>query len=219
MKKSWERLHSQRRFLPKYPSEEVVRYVFTHLATISTDRTKLTVLDLGCGGGRHTTFLAREGLTTYAVDFSFTGLQQTTRRLHDETLNAVLIQADMHTLPFLDEKFDAVIAYGTLYYTDWNGMHQSVKEIHRVLKKGQTAFVFIRTTDDSRFGQGVQVGQNTFIFDSDDTNEIGMKNCFLAEEDVSTLFQDFKDISLDKLDCTLNNKRTKNSNWIIVATK
>jgi 2-polyprenyl-3-methyl-5-hydroxy-6-metoxy-1,4-benzoquinol methylase len=74
MKEGWECLHTQRRFLSKYPSEEVVRYVFTHLAAVSSDRNKLTVLDLGCGVGRHTAFLAREGLTMYAVDFSFTGL-------------------------------------------------------------------------------------------------------------------------------------------------
>jgi hypothetical protein len=102
----------------------------------------------------------------------------------------------MHVLPFSDERFDAVIVYGSLYYSDWNGMHKSVRDIQRVLKIGETAFVFTRATNDSRFGQGVQVDTNTFIFDSDDTNEMGKKNCFLAEEDVSNLFQDFEDISL-----------------------
>jgi len=37
MKERWEWLHGQRRFLPRYPSEEVVRYVFTYLAAASPD--------------------------------------------------------------------------------------------------------------------------------------------------------------------------------------
>lgn len=117
--------------------------------------------------------MAREGFSTYALDYSFTGLQQTARRLQDEMLNAVLVQADMHTLPFPGESFDGIIAYGTVYYTDWNGMHKSVKEIHRILRKGKTAFVFTRTTNDSRFRKGVPINTNTVAFDTDDTNERG----------------------------------------------
>jgi len=218
-KDRWENLHSQPRFLPKYPCESVVRYAFTRLAGQASERLSLKVLDLGCGGGRHTQFLAREGFSTFALDFSLVGLRQTAQRLDAEGLDASLIRADMHALPFSSESFDSVIAYGSIYYTDTSGLQRCIDEIYRVLKPDGTTFVFTRTSDDCRFGNGIALDDRTFLFDSNKTNEEGMKNCFLGMEDVYQFFGNFMSVSLDKLEATLNNGSVLNSDWLIVASK
>jgi SAM-dependent methyltransferase len=217
MKERWERLHQQRRFLPKYPCEEVVRYVFNRL--MLPNRGSLKILDLGCGGGRHSHFLAKEGFVVFSLDISSSGLHATARRLAGEGLKARLILGDMHHLPFSDESFDSIIAYGSLYYTNWEGMRQSVTEVYRVLKKGCSAFILTRTKDDCRYGKGICKGENTYFFNTDETNEQGMKNCFLGEDDVLVLFSDFENISLDWCKSTLDNGAIVNSDWIIVAIK
>ncbi|MDD5759669.1 MAG: class I SAM-dependent methyltransferase [Desulfobulbaceae bacterium] len=218
MQGGWQMLHGQKRFLPKYPNEEVVRFVFARLKH-SLDPKVSRVLDLGCGGGRHTLLLAREGFRTYGADFSRSGLQCTASRLAEENLSSILVQADMHQLPFHDDSFDALIAFGSVYYTDWQGMQQVVAEIHRILRKGGKALVVTRTQSDCRFGKGLQLDSNSFLFEDNDTNECGMKNCFLAKDEVLMLFGEFSDVSLDRSDFTMNNGEIVNSDWIITANK
>lgn len=217
MKERWERLHQQSRFLPKYPSEDVVRYVFNRLT--SPDRSSLKILDLGCGGGRHSHFLAIEGFAVFSLDISISGLQETGRKLAIEGIKAHLTLGDMHHLPFSNGSFDSIIAYGSLYYSNWEGIRQSVAEIYRGLKKGGSAFILTRTKDDCRLGQGIGNDKNTYIINTDETNEQGMRNCFLDEDDVRELFKEFNNISLDWCKYTLQDGAIVNSDWVIVATK
>jgi len=218
MKNSWHLLHNQSRFLPKYPSEDVVRFVFTHLQNLAKNGQN-KILDLGCGGVRHTKLLAQEGFSTYASDFSTTGLQHTAKTIKQCDLHAELIKADMHKLPFINGSFDGLVAFGCLYYTDWQGIQEAVNEIHRVLKNNGVAFIQVRTKKDCRFNQGIQIDDKTFQLATNDTNEKGMRNCFLDENDVNKLFKIFRHISLDLNEVSLNNRQIKNSDWIIIATK
>lgn len=218
MQDCWQQLHTQDRFRPKYPNEEVARFVFAHLKP-SLDLSRAKVLDLGCGGGRHTLLLAREGFTTFGVDFSLSGLHSTASRLNEENLHAALVQADMHRLPFHNGSFDALVAVGSIYYTDWQGMQQVAHEIYRVLRKGSLAFILVRTQKDCRFGMGLQIDSKSFLLNDNKTNEKGMKNCFLSENDVHTLFAEFNQLSIDICDFTLGNREIVNSDWVIVVKK
>jgi 2-polyprenyl-3-methyl-5-hydroxy-6-metoxy-1,4-benzoquinol methylase len=64
----WEAAHELPRFRPAYPHEQVVRWAFRELDRAAVLKAK--VLDVGCGAGRHSLFLAGEGFDTYACDIS-----------------------------------------------------------------------------------------------------------------------------------------------------
>ena len=74
MKLRWEKLHRQARFRPRYPHEQVVTWVFRNFDRDATPPSR--ILDLGCGGGRHSIFLASEGFDTWSCDLSSVGLQE-----------------------------------------------------------------------------------------------------------------------------------------------
>jgi len=56
----------------KYPHEKVVQFCFRNFPLEKRSKTK--VLDLGCGRGVHTEFLALEGFQVSACDFSVTAV-------------------------------------------------------------------------------------------------------------------------------------------------
>ncbi len=219
MKKKWNKLHSKERFQPKYPSENVVRFIFTQFPRDLTNRRRLKILDLGCGAGANTVFLAREGFQVYATDISDNGLKVTGKRLKDNKLKAVLKNAAMENQPFPDNFFDGVISYGVFYYNNKEGFQRAVSEAYRILKKGGKAFVFTRTKSDYRFGRGKKVEKNTFILNIKDTNEKGMMMHFLDKNEIKEIFSSFDDIILEKTETTFSNLKKKNSDWLIKVKK
>lgn len=67
-----------------------------------------TILDLGCGGGRHSLELARRGLTVVGLDAAATVLAHARGRAADEGLRVEFVQGDMRALTY-HERFDAVL--------------------------------------------------------------------------------------------------------------
>lgn len=216
--KQWCKLHEESRFLPKYPAEAVVRFAFAHALRPSAEY-KLLVWDLGCGGGRHTAFFAREGYRAFGSDFSAPALDAARQLLVRESLQAGLCLANAKYTPFADCVFDAVVAYGSLYYLKMTDMAHAIKEIHRVLKPGGHCFVLTRTDSDYRYGKGAKIDEKSYLLTLKETNESGMVNCFLGVEDIPVLFADFANITLERYEFTAENGGILNSDWAITAAK
>ena len=219
LKEKWNDLHSKERFQSKYPSEHVVRFMFTGFSRDPEERRSIKVLDLGSGAGSNTIFLAKEGFGTYATDVSENGLQVTAKRLENEKLTAELKNAGMEKQPFEDNVFDGIISFGVYYYNTEAGYRRAVLEMHRILKKGGLALVFSRTTDDYRFGKGEKIGKNNFILNKEDTNEKGMPIFFLDRPAIDDVFKYFSEISVEKTETTFSNLKNRNSDWIIKLKK
>ena len=219
MKDKWQGLHSCERFRPQYPSEHVVRFIFTQFPREPEKRKALKILDLGCGGGRHTIFLAQEGFETYGSDISEIGLGHLKDNLIEKLFKANLVNAQMQKQPFPDNYFDGVISNGVYYYDTLEGFKESIAELHRILKNGGKALVFIRTTEDYRYGKGKKIGKNSFVLDIDDTNEKGMIMTFLERFELNSIFSKFNEIIIDKTETTFSNSEKLNSDWIIIVEK
>lgn len=69
------------------------------------------ILDLGCGSGRHTVYLAKKGFKVYGFDISTEGIKLTKNWLKENNLKANLkIGSIYKKLPYKDNFFDAVIS-------------------------------------------------------------------------------------------------------------
>jgi malonyl-CoA O-methyltransferase len=98
----------------------------------------LAVLDLGCGTGRHSLWLAERGAGVTAVDFS-EGMLAEARRKPDADRVRFIVH-DLHRpLPFADVKFDLVVSGLVLeHLRELDGFFS---EAHRVLRSGARAIV------------------------------------------------------------------------------
>jgi SAM-dependent methyltransferase len=219
MRMQWEALHEHERFLPRYPSEEVVRFVMGRFPKDPASRGRTRILDIGCGAGRHLAFLAREGFKAAGTDFSEKGLVAARARLNAAGLRAAVVAGDMRALPYASSSYEGALAFGSFYYSDCEGFKKAVGELYRVLKPGGHGLVVTRTKRDCRFEVGSKLDANTCCLESVLTNESGMMNCFFDEAEVRAVFSRFSRVDVDLLELTLGGGEIRNSDWIVTVTK
>lgn len=103
------------------------------IAEFAQPKTGEIALDLGCGTGIYTLWLAQKGLHVTGIDISADMLQQTKQKAEREKLRVNLLKGNIHELPFLKDTFDLVISNIVLEFV--HDPIQVVSEALRVLKK------------------------------------------------------------------------------------
>jgi ubiquinone/menaquinone biosynthesis C-methylase UbiE len=181
---TWDELFMQEEFRWKNPHEQVVA-----LVSLLRQRGARRVLDLGCGAGRHTVYLAREGFEVWAMDIAENGLAHTREWLGRENLSAELKQSDISQIPFPADFFDAVISIYVIYHQTYAGMLHVVGEIHRVLKRGGLALISMQSTRGWRYGQGKEIEPNTFILNVG--ADAGVPHHYSDLAEIADMFQHF----------------------------
>jgi ubiquinone/menaquinone biosynthesis C-methylase UbiE len=89
------------------------------------------ILDLGCGTGRFSIEIAKQGAGVTALDPSRSMLEQMKRKKNNAEIN--LIHGNGYKLPFKDNIFDGVVCINVInHVTDYNIL---IREISRVLQK------------------------------------------------------------------------------------
>ena len=103
-------------------------------------RGKIT-LDLGCGKGDVSCFLAKKGSSVVGVDISLGMLNLSSKWLKEVNLERRVnfLKIATEKLGFKDNSFDAVFGGYILHHTE---VESTIKEVCRVLKKGSKA-VFV----------------------------------------------------------------------------
>jgi SAM-dependent methyltransferase len=122
-----------------------------------------SVLDLGCGAGRHLVHLAHRGFRLVGVDIAQQGLVLSRQWLTGEGLAAELVLAPMTMLPFADSSFDGAISINVLNHAWIGETTRAIADVHRVLKPCAPFFFIIIGREDARCGEGDEVEPFTFI--------------------------------------------------------
>ena len=110
-----------------------------------------TLLDRGCGPGRHAVFFARAGFRVTGLDRSETALCYLREWAALEGLPVTAAAGDIFSLPYPDGAFDCVVDYHASFHTDTAGYLHGVDELHRVLRPGGEVYLTIKSKADRRF--------------------------------------------------------------------
>jgi ubiquinone/menaquinone biosynthesis C-methylase UbiE len=219
IKKKWDNNHKNPALRTEYPNELVVSFMNSYFPRELSSRKKISILDIGCGSGRHVKLFAENRFRVFGIDFSKSAIFNTKNLLRKNNLRAELKCSSMHNLPFKDNYFDGVLSFGVFYYSDSKGMKKSIKEMYRVLKKGGTGFINIRSTNDYRYGKGKKIEKNTYVLTIKDTNELDLKIQFLNRKQLRSYFKQYKKIEIEKNEFSYNNLQKLNSDWFVKAIK
>jgi SAM-dependent methyltransferase len=117
---------------------------------INSDGSNL--LDLGCGNGRNSFYLASQGFDVTSVDFSNEALELVRQRLKSDKY-LKLQSYDLSTdIPFDDETFDYVLdSYFHCHFVNIDIWTHILQEIHRTLKTGGTLISIQLSTSDEYY--------------------------------------------------------------------
>jgi len=94
------------------------------------------VYDMGCGLGRHTILLAKQGFSVVASDVSSRALESTEQKLKAAKLQGRVVRADMSSIPFPDEHFDAILAIAVMEHNTRAEIEKTISKIFRSLRPG-----------------------------------------------------------------------------------
>ena len=207
---TWNELFTQEEFRWKDPNEYVVA-----LVPRLRERGARRVLDLGCGAGRHTIYLAREGFEVCGLDIAENGLAHTRKWLARENLSAELKQGDIAQIPSPDRFFDAVISIYVIYHKTYTEMQGVVAEIHRVLKRGGSALVSLQSKRGWRYRHGKEIEPDTFV--TDVGGDAGIPHHYSDLTEIEKLFERFVVRRIELEEHLEEGKR--HSHWQVVIEK
>jgi cyclopropane fatty-acyl-phospholipid synthase-like methyltransferase len=186
---------------PKYPHEKVVQFCFRRYA--SPQRSGVRALDLGCGSGVHTVFLAAEGFQATGIDVSDVGLANTRAKLDSLALSAQLHAQSADVLDFAPATFDLVVCVGTYDSAGPGVAKSSVRKVSKLLRLG---------------------GLGLFIFASDRDYRVCRENPFRLHGYTSTevwemFASHFARVSFDRYVTTYQGGCFEQNEWLVTVER
>lgn len=165
--KAWDKLYLQQSEMA-YPAEGVIRIFkgrFPEL-TMPRDHDGLSILDLGCGDGRHLPLFHGLGFKVSAVEITDPICEVLRERMTGYGVDANIRTGHAGSLPFDDNSFDRLMTWNSCYYMSHGGaqFEDHVDEMARVIKPGgwivasipkKTSFIFKNSVEAGRPGYSV----------------------------------------------------------------
>jgi SAM-dependent methyltransferase len=204
----------------RYPFTEIVSFVLSGFG--GQERSKVAILDLGCGGGSHLGFLAAEGFDYHGVD----GNRESVTRAN-ERLKALgfrddrAVTADFAKLPYPDGLFDAVLDRGSVTCNEGRNIPPLLSEIRRVMKPGASLFSMILDVLAAPAAGGRHAGNGDFVDFPGRLAGAGLLH-FTSPVEVIDLFSEFKIASVQRLTRTIDYPISAASiaeSWVIVTAE
>lgn len=172
-----------------------------------------TVLDLGCGVGRHALFLAEAGFAVEAIDGSPIGIAEARKSADARGLALSLREGAADALPFADGSLDFVLSWNVIYHGNQGDVGRRLAEIWRVLKPGGLYQGTMLPTRNSNYGLGSRIAPDTFVNDA--IEERAHPHFYCDAAGLVALFQGFELLSLTQRE----HKKPGSWHWHIVAER
>lgn len=162
-----------------------------YLAAKWAEEGACSILDLGCGLGRHAVYFAKQGFKVAAVDLSEDGVRIAKEKRRESGVDFLCEVADMTGLPFANDVFDRVFSYHVISHQDTAGVQKVIDEITRVLKPEGKVFLTMCSKAHCAFldERYPRLDENTVL--KTEGAEVDVPHFFADKETLKKLFHEY----------------------------
>lgn len=184
----WELLREDQKEYWRNPSEESY-YLLNRWKTQDMS----SLLDLGCGMGRHAILFGRNGFDVSCFDMSEEAIRSTKEWAENECQGFKYAVGDMLSLPYEDGVFDCVMCRNVISHSDTKGVLQAISEIRRILKTGGECFLTLASKQTWGFGveEWPLLDPNTRVR-MDNGPEHGIPHFYVDYHEAKAMFDGFE---------------------------
>lgn len=192
--KTWKEIYEENGVVQPEPSKSVKDLAKTFkLAGIKK------VLDFGCGTGRHTIYLAKEGFYVVGIDYSESAIAKAKELAggleNIELIKANVSEADISEIFYEDGHFDAAICIHVIQHMKKDEREKSISILEKAVRKD--GLLFLRTISRSHpyYGKGEKIEPHTFI--NYDMLDGKTPHHYFSRKELEGYFSNFQMLSLE----------------------
>jgi SAM-dependent methyltransferase len=182
-----------------------------------------TILDLGCGTGRNSNYLAERGNDVVGIEISKEALNIAKTRARDLGVEVDYRLGDIGAqYGIADGTIDVVLDVTSSNSLDENGRENYLNEVNRVMKKGGYFFVRALCKDGNKNVKNLLKLSPGREYDTYIMKEIGLTERVFSREDFTKMYgKFFKILNLEKKTSytTFNNRIYKRDYWLAYLSK
>lgn len=161
----WDDSYRNRDNFMFYPHEEVVRFIskyirkrigFNEFRDVVPCAPPPTILDFGCGIGRHVIYCHQMGLDPYGIDHSEAAVAVARSWSTDEGITNPemrILEGDIRHLPWPDDFFRFAVSHGVLDSMHFETAQAACSELARTLAPGGLFYCDLISGDNSSHGR------------------------------------------------------------------
>ncbi len=161
--KSWEKGLAIDIVDKSFPAQGLVRLIKGKYPNLSEIKRGLKVLDLGCGDGRNTQFLAEVGFDVTGLEIS----EKITSTLENKYSDIKFIVGENQDIPLPESSIDLILSWNSIYYmgSKMGDILENFRECFRVLKKEQSSRLLLSVPMPTSFiyNNSIMVAENSGV--------------------------------------------------------
>lgn len=210
--KLWEKHISNSMLL--YPNEYLTRYIYANRSKFNS------ILDFGCGDGRHLEMIARAGIKDIiGVDYNSTAIEVAKNRCQKYSIKLYQNNQNSNLKDLIQrDNLDCVVCWGITLTNAYYAISDIFKQFTKILKPNGKVIANWRAQDDSLYGDGKEIAKDTFVIERD--SHKGLLYYIPNLDDIKEIYRgaNLEIISIDSERFTTDNGKIINS-WHIIEAK
>ncbi|MDD7513693.1 class I SAM-dependent methyltransferase [Campylobacter lanienae] len=210
--KLWEQHISNSMLL--YPNEYLTRYIYANKRDFNS------ILDFGCGDGRHLEMIARAGIKDIiGVDYNSTAIEVAKNRCQKYSIKLYQNNQNSNLKDLIQrDNLDCVVCWGITLTNAYYMTSEIFKQFTKILKPNGKVIANWRAQDDSLYGDGKEIAKDTFVIQRD--SHKGLLYYIPNLDDIKEIYRgaNLEIISIDSERFTTDNGKIINS-WHIIEAK
>lgn len=213
----WEEYYSVLHQLPDW-LKKPVPFIVDSLPLFKEHEAR-RFLDLGCGAGRNSIYLGKEGFDVIGIDISRTALKKAKVWSKIEGIpNITVLCASMTNLPFVRQTFHAIISVSVIHHASEKDIKKAIENIFTVLKDNGLFLANLLSIEDCRYGSGEKLENGTFrILEKFKERQFQEAHHFFSQREILTLLAFFTRIYIEQIQG--EKKEQPRRYWKVIAIK